>query len=261
MQRAPTGTDFPWALRLVHEGHSSIRVERPGRWFRFDPFEAPQPEHQSILTWNECERAEGLLRAVHAASTPRVMASPVLLDWLQSQGPVHPAWDEVEGVKVEMLEYEPVPYATPIEFVRKTRAALRKPGLAAKRLYKRVGLPEAAPVVVQLTFPDGRRLLHLNCSLHQWTPADWLDDAVGRFQGADWILVGIDYEEEEAVFERIQLFQGKQVLVTDLVNDTRRELGLPVGILTPTVDRLKAAGVDAYPFVEGASFRVEHPED
>ena len=165
--------------------------------------------------------------------------------------------DEIDGVRIEMLEYEPVPYATPVEFVRKTKAALLKPGVAARRLANRVGQPKAQPVVVQLTFPDGRRLLHLNCSLHRWTPAEWLDEAVARFKGADWILVGIDYEEEDEVFQRIQAFEGKQVLVTDFVNDTRRELGLPTGILTPTVDKLRAIGVDAYPFVEGASFRVE----
>jgi hypothetical protein len=257
VQQAPTGAAFPWTLRLVHEGHSSIRVERAGRWFRFDPYEPPDPDHQSILTWNEAERAQGLLTAVREAKTPRVVAHPDLLGWLQSLGPVHPGGDEIEGVRVEMLEYEPVPYATPSEFVRKTRAALLSPGMAARRLYKRASLPKAQPVIVQLTFPDGRRLLHLNCSLHQWTPADWLDEAVARFGGADWILVGVDYEEDEAVFERIQAFGGKQVLLTDLLNDARQAIGLPTGILTPTVDRLKALGVDAHPFVEGASFRVE----
>ncbi len=257
MQRAPTRADYPWTLRLVHEGYSSIRVERAGRWFRFDPYQVPEADHQSILTWNECERAEGLLTAVSKALTPRVVAHPEVLGWLQSLGPVQPGGDEVDGVRIEMLEYEPVPYATPIEFARKTKAALLSPGMAARRLYKRAGLPKVPPVIVQLTFPDGRRLLHLNCSLHQWTPADWLDEVVARFGGADWVLAGVDYQEEQAVFERIQAFGGKQVLLIDLLNDTRAAIGLPTGILTPTVDRLKSIGLDAYALVEGASFRVE----
>ena len=255
--------NFPWRMRLTHSGHSAVNAEWAGRTFRFDPFDAPDPDDQIVLTWHECERAEGTLSAIRGGRNPRVIAVPALRMWLHEAGdcldqtPGGTVDKKDEQVLVEALEYQPIPYATPAEFMRKTKAALLNPLMAAKRLRGRVGLPEANPIVVQLTFPDGARLVHLNCSLHQDTPADWLDKAVERFGGADWVVVGVDYGEDEAVLQRIGRFDPKHLLVTDLVNDTRSAIGLPTNILTPTVDALCDQGLDAVPFVEGASYRYE----
>lgn len=250
---------YPWRLRLVHEGHSSIRVERPGRWFRFVPFESPAAGEQCVLTWNELERAQGVLKAIEQGLNPQVVASAPLRGWLEDKGKVQAQAPgaSIDGVQVEAMEYTPIPYATPPEALRKTRAALLNPAMAARRLFNRVGLPKAQPLVVQLTFEDGSRLLHLNCALHRDTPQDWLKQARERFAGADWIIVGIDYDEDEAVLELLPGFEGKLVLVADLVNDARRRLGLPTRILTPTVDLLRERGVEAHPFVEGACHRYE----
>lgn len=251
---------FPWRLRLTHQGHSAVTVEWAGRTFRFDPHSAPGPDDQIILTWHECERAEGTLSAIRAGANPRVIAVPALRMWLHEAGDcldATPGGKVDKDVLVEAMEYQPIPYATPVEFARKTKAALLNPLMAARRLKGRVGLPEANPMVVQITFPDGGRLLHLNCALHQDTPSDWLDKAVQRFKGADWVVVGVDFGEDDAVLQRIARFEAKHLLVTDLVNDTRQAIGLPTNILTPTVDALCDQGIDAVPFVQGASYRYE----
>ena len=55
----------------------------------------------------------------------------------------------------------------------------------------------------------------------------------------------------------ITAFEGKFVHITDLVNEKRAQLGLPVNILTLPVDALRDAGVEAFPFVSGAGYRYE----
>jgi hypothetical protein len=42
-----------------------------------------------------------------------------------------------------------------------------------------------------------------------------------------------------------------------MIGETRRWLGMPTALLTPTVDRAVTLGFDAYPFVSQASFRFE----
>ncbi|HJN73005.1 MAG TPA: hypothetical protein QGF58_03625 [Myxococcota bacterium] len=249
----------PWRLRLTHEGHSAIRVEWPGKPIRFDPYRDVGRDDRCVLTWHECERAEGLVHAIRAGVEPQVVASSAVRAWLTSVGRVR---DQAPGgrfgeVLVEALEYAPIPYATPTEFVRKAKAGLMNPLLAVRRLRRRVGLPEAKPIIAQLTFPDGGRLLHLNCSLHHNTDAEWLSRAAQRFGGADWVILGVDYEDHDAIEQLIGRFEPGTLLVTDLVNDTRATLGLPTRILTPLVDTLKDRGFDAHPFVEGASYRYE----
>jgi len=253
-------TDFPWRLRLTHEGHSAIRVEWPGTPIRFDPFAEVSDAEHCVLTWHECERAEGVVAAIRAGVEPTVVATPDLRMWLHGFGAVD---DFTLGGKldkkvlVEAMEYKPIPYATPSEFVRKAAAGLANPLTAARRLRRRVRLPEAAPIIVRLTFPDGGTLLHLNCSLHDDTDAEWLARATQKYAGADWVICGVDYEAHDAVQELVGRFEPKVLLVTDLVNDTRAAIGLPTRILTPLVDALKDKGLDAEAFVEGASYRYE----
>ena len=250
---------YPWRLRLVHEGHSAIRVERAGRWFRFDPYQAPGEGEQTVLTWAELERAEGVVEAIKRGDEPRVIAVEPVCAWLREQGAVQAQspGGRVDDVLVEALEYEPIPYATPTEALRKTRAALMHPATAASRLLRRTRTPSAAPIVVQLTFADGSRLLHLNCSLHEDTPSAWLDQAVERFAGAEQVIAGVDFEAQSAFERVVGRFEPGALLVTDLVNDTRAGLGLPVRHLTPLVDRLRQQGVNAFPFVGGATYRRE----
>ncbi|MCB9792871.1 MAG: hypothetical protein H6741_09105 [Alphaproteobacteria bacterium] len=251
--------DYPWRLRLEHEGHASIRVERRGRWFRFDPHSPPDPDDVSVVTWVELERARGVAAAIREGKRPTVVATPDVRAWLHGKGEVddHTPGGKHDGVLVEAIEYTPIPYATPPEAARKVRAALRHPAMAANRIAKRLQLPRTKPIVAQLTFPDGGRLLHLNCSLHLDTDIEWLRRAQDRFRGADWMIVGADYEHEAALLEKVPGFEAGVVLVADLVNETRRQIGMPVNILTPTVDALVAMGIEAHPFVREAGFRFE----
>ena len=47
------------------------------------------------------------------------------------------------------------------------------------------------------------------------------------------------------------------MLVTELINSERRELGLPTELVTPLRDRLHTAGIEAHVFATQASYRFE----
>jgi hypothetical protein len=113
------------------------------------------------------------------------------------------------------------------------------------------------PRVIELSFREGGRLVHLGCSLHNLTPEDWLEDAVQRFKGANWLIVGIHHGQSDAVLAHTHRFEAKLVLVSDLVNEARRQVGLPTEWLTPTVDRLQDQGIAAHPFPPQSSMRFE----
>ena len=212
-----------------------------------------------MLTWHETERVQGVVEAVKAGRSPTVMAHGHVLTWLERFGPVdgRALGSAIDGLKIEAVAYAPVPYATPTEGFRKMRSALGNPVRAARRLKQRAALPSSSPLVYEVTFPGGERLLHLNCALHLGTEAAWLDEHGRRFSNADWTVVGVDFDEADAMRERIGTFDPQVLLVTDLVGDVRRRLGLPTQLLTPTVDALIDDGFDAHVFVSEASFRFE----
>lgn len=256
--------EFPYKLRLEHEGRASVRVEWPGRTVRFDPLAAPQgPGVEAgdliICTWNWPEHLDAVAAAVRAGDRPTVLGEPEVLAWLAGQGPIdaHRAPVTLDGLSIETRTYTPIPYATPSEAVHKVRSALLRPDRAAGRLLKKARMPRVEPIIVQLTFPTGERLLHLNLSLHSRTPAPWLDDVSERFKGAHTVIVGVDHGEDHAVLERLERFEPGRVLFTDLISETRRALGLPTSLLTPVCDDAIAQGVDGYLFVSGAGMRFE----
>jgi len=250
---------YPWRLRLAHEGDLSLRLERRGRSIRFDPREAPAAHDIVILTWNWPEHLDATAAAVASGTNPTVVAARPTLDWLASKGSVqgHDQEVELDGVKIRIRGYTPIPFATAPEAVRKVGAGLKSPAQAAKRLLRRARAPRSEPLVVELTFPDGSRLVHLNHALHGDTPPGWLDQAVDDFRGADWLVSGVDFEEYEAFASRIGRFEPKMLLVTALSGEVRRAVGMPTKLLTPLVDELAAQGLDAYVFPSHATFRFE----
>ncbi len=250
---------FPWRLRLKHLGRATIQVERPGRTLVFDPWEAPPGEPLIVLTGEECDRLLGATAVVEADRRPELVASQGLLHWLGDRGDLtgHLPPIQVDGVAFDVEPYTPIPWATPTEALRKAVAGLRRPDLAAARLKRKLARPGVAPLAMQLTLPDRSRLVHLGCALTSFLPADELERLVKRFRGADWLIVGADYGEQEAVLAHVPAFEAGVVLVTDLLSEVRRELGMPTELLTPLVDRLVAAGVRAHPFSRGASHRFE----
>jgi hypothetical protein len=118
-------------------------------------------------------------------------------------------------------------------------------------------MPEAAPSVTRLSFPDGSQLVHAALSLHSGTPEDWLERLVVDWGQPEWLVLGVDHGHGEAVLHRVGRFGAKHVLVTDLLSETRRKLGFPTELLTPIRDHAVASGVPADVFVSGAGLRYE----
>jgi hypothetical protein len=246
-------------LRLKHLGRAALSVERPGRNLVFDPVSAPEQGELIVLTGEECDRLVGVTEAVEADHRPEVVASQRLLQWLGERGELigHLPPIQVNGLAFQAQPYTPIPWATPGEAVRKVWSGLRRPDLAARRLKRKFARPGSTPSVIQMTLPDGARLLHLGCALTSHLPQEELDRWVKLFAGADWLIVGADYEEQRAVETLVPAFEAKVILVTDLLNEVRKELSMPTELLTPLVDRLCAAGQQAHPFTKGASYRFE----
>ncbi len=265
---------FPWELRLEHEGFASIRLERKGRTVRFDPVTPDEPwaalgetpcalpigdEDIVILTFAEQERLVATAHALRDGRRPLVIAPAAVLEWLGQFGDVEGNSGPltVDGVRIETTAYTPIAYAEGKEIAYKALSAIADPRRAARRLLNRVRLPKAGPVVVSLTLPGGRRFVHLNLSLHAGNDGAWLEEAVERFGGADWLLVGVDHGYEAAFMERIARFTPKKLLFTDLVSDVRRSMGMPTGVLTPLADQLLEQGIDVLVFATRSSFRFE----
>ncbi len=250
---------FPWRLRLQHLGRAAILAERPGRQLIFDPWEAPEGSPLLVITGTECDRLLGAGAAVEAKTWPEVVASQEILHWLGERGELSGQLPpiQVDGLAFETEPYTPIPWATPAEALRKAWSGLRRPDRAASRLKRKLARPTSAPQAIEVTLPDGGRLVHLGCSLTRFLPDDQLQRLVKRFAGADWLIVGADYQEQPAVLEKLPAFEARVVLITDLHNEIRRDLGMPTELLTPLVDQLCDLGIQAHPFSRGASYRFE----
>lgn len=249
------------ALRLVHTGCAGLRLELPDLTVAIDPASDPGPVDLILLTWNERERLRGTREAVRAGRRPRVAAQPAILDWLAAQGALE-ALDLAgapAGLAIEARSYQPVPYATPAEGLRKLRSAVLDPVRALDRLAARTRLPSCPPVALRLTLPDGRSLVHLNCALHRWTPARWLEETAEAWADAEWVLASWDYDEGPPFEERIVAFSGRHLVLTDLVGEVRRDLGLPVETRSMLMDRLSDRGLAVRMLAAHTSLRFGEP--
>lgn len=245
--------DYPYRLRIVHHGTAGLRIERKGRWILVDPTDRPTTDNIVVLTGPGADRVKGAWEAAKAGVKPTVVASAPVMEWLREAGPVEgePPPQRIDGVTVEALSYTPPRSSTMGELLR------MGPATAVRQLSSRARLATAEPQVICLQFEDGSRLLHLDLSLHRDTPPAWLEEAVTRFGGADWVMVGCTYGEAEAVVRLLPRFSPKKVLLTELVNTERKRLGLPIELVTPTRDRLVGAGLETHVFAPHASYRFE----
>jgi hypothetical protein len=254
--------EYPWALRIQHEGFLSLRLERQGRTLRFDPCEPVEDGDVVALSWTFPEQLDATRRAVADGLRPTVLAAGPVLDWLARAGEVdgHDLLGgpvAIDGMRVAATPYTPIPYATPAEAARKVQSALRNPGRAVGRLVRHIDAPRTAPLALEVDLGEVGRLLHLALSLHSGTPPDWLAAMQARAAGARWVIAGVDYDEEDAFLAALDGFRAEHLLVTDLVGEVRRRIGLPTRLLTPLVDQAVARGQPASVFATKSSFRYE----
>lgn len=251
--------DYPYRLRMFHQSYCAVRVERKGRWIVIDPSERPRPEEIVVLTGSGLLRVKATLEAVRAGVNPTVVAPDPILDWLRKEGRLEggPPPQEIEGVKIEAMAYTPIKEHRPFGQTLLASLTSARPKDTLRKIAERMRIPEAEPQIVQITFPDNTRMLHLDLSLHAETDPVWVERAQARFAGADWLLVGCPFGGQEAVERMIPNFKPKKCLVSDLQNQERRELGLPVELITPVRDHLQALGVEAHVFAPQAGYRFE----
>ena len=82
----------------------------------------------------------------------------------------------------------------------------------------------------------------------------------------NWMITGIDYNQTETFIQNLSFFNSPLILVTDLLSDSRKSLGLPTQWLTPVVDRLldifqtRQSEQQAFVFAPHASFRFDNIE-
>lgn len=257
----PARDASPYRLRLEHEGMLSLRVRCAGRTLRFDPRYPPTDDDLVVLTWAWPEHLHATAAAFAAGACPHVLAPQPVLDWLVSQGApadkLHSESLTVDGIGLRLQSYTPIPWASSDEALRKARSAITRPDRALRRLALKRGLPASQPQIVLVDLPDGGRLAHLNLSLHQNTPQDWLATLLPQLRGVDWVLLGADYGEQAAIERLLPTLDVGRIMLVDLLSQVRVALGMPTELLTPLCDRLRDQGIDAYVFPSNVSLRFE----
>ena len=246
--------DYPYRLRLYHDGEAGIRVERRGRTLLFDPILRPDADAIVLLTSPLAERLAATREAAAAGVRPTVIAPDGVIDWLNEAGRVEggSAPRTIDGLKIDSLSF------TPRRDPPRLSALLRTgPATAIRTITGRMRLPSAEPQILCVTFEDGTRLLHLDLSLHRATSPDWIARAAGMFGAPEWLLIGVPHGEGDALVQWLPRFQPRRVLLTDLVNTQRRRLGQPIELITPLRDRLITAGLETHVFAPQASYRFE----
>lgn len=108
---------------------------------------------------------------------------------------------------------------------------------------------------VQLRFSDGRRLVHLGKALSSTVGSDWIDEAVRRFGGADWYLIGVPGVEPPSFLERLGRFGDGHWLVLDLSKSHLLKRFEREARIAPLVDRACAAGLSATSMAQRVSVR------
>lgn len=213
-----------------------------------------------ILTGPSPARLRGTMEALKQGRRLTIVAPDAIFEAMAKLGPVVGGAGprQVDDLKIDgMLYTPPPPNAGSIGARLQASVAAARPRATLKRLAEQVRGPGGEPWIVELTFPDGARLLHLDLSLHHKVDEAWVSRAAARFGNAEWTIVGMGYGEGTAVVQWLPRFGPNHVLFAELVNGERRELGYPTELVTPYRDRLVAGGVEAHVFATQTSFRFE----
>jgi hypothetical protein len=252
---------YPYRLRLVHEGGQALRLERRGPTVLFDPVTAPSSSDIVVLTGPRPEQVAATARAIAGGARPRVVGPAAALDWLRQAGlPADRAVERLsdpDGLEICQWAYPAPAGRRPEDAPRALLGGLLRPRGALRRVLQRREAPAFSPQISRLTLPDGARVVHLGLALNRSTDAGWLASLLPELVGAEWLLLGSDSGQQEAVFRQVADYRPRHLLLVDLVGDARRAAGLPVELLTPLADRLCASGLDAYVLPSGVSYRFE----
>ena len=208
-------------MNITHLGFTGLAIRDGTARLLLDPPAAP--DAPTVVTWTETERVSG----VRAGPPPALAAAPVVLKWLGVEGvALGAAPVRFGGWVITAAPYDPIPYATPREAMRKTASALRDPRLAVERLGHLFRRPATPPLALSIT-RAGRVVVVLGQALHRFTPAGELDRLVRMFGGCDVLVVGTDFDDEEAPGRLSGVFGARTVVVADLTGPVRRMLRLP----------------------------------
>ena len=253
--------DYPYRLRVQHPEYAEVRIERKGRFLRIDPSDPPTADEVVVLTSAAPHRARATVEALQAGVRLTVVATRPVLEWLGGLGTIEgstfPA--TVDGVTIDALGYAPPRQARPLGHFLRASVAGARPAASLRRLAEQVQVryPTVEPQVLQLTFEDGARLLHLDLALHAGTDEAWIERVIARFGAPEWLVVGFAWGEGAAVVRHAGRFGARRVLVAELQNAERRELGLPTELVTPIRDQLVGQGLESHVFATQASYRFE----
>lgn len=215
-------------LKIQHLGYSGLRIQGPGV-LELDP---PRPgSAPAVLTWSERERVQG------AEGSSALAAPGGLLSWLNLHGTALPPDTPVHfgAVEVTAWPYDPIPYATPREALRKTRSALLSPAQAVRRIRHALTRPRLRPVALRLRWPE-LEIAYLHQALHRFLEPAQQALWVERAASADVVIAGTDFDDEPATASLFCRMQAPHLILADLTGPIRRELGLPVRPLEACLD-------------------------
>ncbi len=213
-----------------------------------------------MLTGPSAPRLRGTVAALKQGRTLTVVSTDSIFEFLGRHGKVvgGSGARTIDDVKVDGMLYAPPPgNAGPLAPFQRASVAAARPAAALRRLTEQARGAGGEPWIVEVTFPDGARLLHLDLALHQRADEQWISRAAARFGNPEWILVGAAHGEGPGIERWLPRFGPNRVLVVELVNSERRELGQSTELVTPWRDRLVKSGVDAHVFATQTSFRFE----
>jgi len=248
----------PWKLRLEHFGFSHIQMEWEKGSIHFNPTHSIEDGDIAVVLWNWPEQLKGVKESVQQGKKCRVIAPQQILDWLAQFGEVNGGDScSVAGLDIEIESYQPIPPLTLREGLRKVKATARNPFRSIERLREKDLMPSCAPHIAWIRFPSGVLFGHLHLSLHSKTPADWWSRIQPKAKNATWLLVGCDYHMDEDLLQYLSSFSDQQILLTDLIGDYRRKMGMPTQLLTPIADQAIIKNLDVQVFATKVGYRFD----
>ena len=258
--------NISWKLRIEHLGFCHLWLSWSQGNIHFDPITNISPGDLVILLGSTPKRINDTAQAISEGKNPVVVAAQEIIDWLRTYGDFQGYADKgtYKGITISLTPYEPFPAWVWPEGLERIRAGIRHPRSVLKKILAKQSMPKSMPRVAQLRFPSGATLVHANLSLHRLQQKSWLESFTQQCSSIDWLIAGVDYKQAPSFTQNLSFFDSPLILVTDLLSDSRKEVGLPTQWLTPVVDSLldqfreKNTQKLAFVFAPHASFRFNN---